>query len=60
MIEETPGAFVHGRCYIEEHGLAALLCLQEHQVAGLTLDDIGQAAMQAVLDKFYPIPKTVD
>jgi hypothetical protein len=54
MIKESGGRVLHGRCYIEQYGLDALLALQEEQVGVLALDDIGAETMRAVMDKFFP------
>lgn len=45
---------VHGRCFIQEHGLAALLKLSKSVLSELRLDDIGPDAMKAILDLWGP------
>lgn len=42
---------MHGRCFIEAHGLPALVALPPEETAGLRLDDIGDEAMRALLDR---------
>lgn len=48
--EMVDGIF-HGQCFIDLHGLPALLRLPAEQLDNLTLGDIGVEAMKAILDK---------
>lgn len=41
----------HGRCFIGSHGMQQLLALPKEQTDKLTLNDIGVAAMRAVMAK---------
>lgn len=42
---------MHGRCYIKRNGLQQLLWLPDEKLDRLTLNDIGPAAMRAILDR---------
>lgn len=51
MIELSSGEFFHGRCFIKDHGLDALLELPFEKVSRLTLGDVGSDVMIKILDK---------
>lgn len=44
------GVYLHGRCYVEQWGLAMLLKLPSDQTSSLTLSDLGPESMRALVD----------
>lgn len=48
---EVDGRHWHGRCYVENFGLDALLALPIEQTAGLTFDDVGAAVMSRLVSR---------
>ena len=51
IVRAHPASYQHGRCYIRECGLSVFLALPRIITDQLYLDDIGDEAMKALLER---------